>query len=308
MAFWSKKNKEKEEAPVPVKATEPPTGDLPKKSQENTLGRIKHILAVAAGKGGVGKSTVSVNLAQALQSKGFKVGILDADIHGPSVPIMLSVQTPTEMRDSLVVPPISNGIKVISPAMFSSQIAHIMRGPMAGNFIRQLLLQADWGDLDFLIIDYPPGTGDIQLTLSQVCNITAAIIVSTPQDVALADVRKANHMFETLKVPVLGVIETMSWFVCDQCDKKHFIFKKDGAKSFSQTIGVPLLGQIPLDPQITECGDSGQSIVGKYPESNSANAFLEATDSVIHELSHLRRLSQDGLLSFSLKWQEEKRA
>jgi ATP-binding protein involved in chromosome partitioning len=302
MAFWSKK--EKREEPKPLKSV-PPTEKVsaPKKPQENTLGRIKHILAVAAGKGGVGKSTVSVNLAQALKSRGFKVGLLDADIHGPSVPIMMKLATPTEMNGELVVPPLSDGIKVISPAMFSSQIAHIMRGPMAGNFIRQLLLQADWGELDFLIIDYPPGTGDIQLTLSQVCNISAAIIVSTPQDVALADVRKANHMFETLKVPVLGVVETMSWFICDQCEKKHFIFKKDGAKFFAQTIGAPLLGQIPLDPGITECGDSGQSVVSRFPDSASGRAFFDATDAVIQELSHLRKLSQDGLLSFSLKWQ-----
>ena len=314
MAFWSKKKEIENVIPnspvIPSEsrdrlqsATVTPIENQQKKSQENTLGRVKHILAVAAGKGGVGKSTVSVNLASALQSKGFKVGILDADIHGPSVPIMLSVENPTEMRDELIIPPLSNGIKVISPAMFSSQIAHIMRGPMAGNFIRQLLMQADWGELDFLIIDYPPGTGDIQLTLSQVCNITAAIIVSTPQDVALADVRKASNMFETMKVPVLGVIETMSWFACDQCEKKHFIFKKDGAKTFAQHIGSPLLAQIPLDPRITECGDSGQSIVSKYPDSAPAKAFFEATDSVLHELTHLRRVSQEGLLSFSLKWQ-----
>lgn len=300
MAFWSRTEK-KEEALANV--PKPETKTEPKKIQENSLGRIKHILAVAAGKGGVGKSTVSVNLAQSLQVKGFKVGILDADIHGPSVPIMLNVEKPTQMRDDFVVPTQHNGIKIISPALFSSQNAHIMRGPMAGNFIRQLLMQADWGDLDFLIIDYPPGTGDIQLTLSQSCKISAAVIVSTPQDVALADVRKAKHMFETLKVPVLGVVETMSWFLCDGCEKKHYIFKKDGAKSFAEETGLPLLGQIPLDPKITECGDSGQSIVSKHPDSPITRAFSEASDTLLKELSLLEKGDAAGLLSFSLKWQ-----
>jgi len=301
MGFWSKK--EKIEEPKPITHTSPPEASLPKKTQENAFGRVKNIIAVAAGKGGVGKSTVSVNLAQALQMRGLKVGILDADIHGPSVPIMLPVEKPTEMRGDFVVPSTNNGIKVVSPALFSSQTAHIMRGPMAGNFIRQLLMQVDWGDLDFLIIDYPPGTGDIQLTLSQSCNITAAVIVSTPQDVALADVKKASHMFETLKVPVLGVVETMSWFACDGCEKKHFIFKKDGAKSFAQAIGVPLLGQIPLDPRITECGDTGRSVLNVFPESQAAQAFFEIAGSFVNELTYLKRLSQEGLTSFSLKWQ-----
>ncbi len=302
MGFWSKKQVVKKEEPEPLKAMtkEKPA---PPKTQVNTLGNIKYILAVAAGKGGVGKSTISVNLAQALQTKGFKVGLLDADIHGPSVPTMLSVGNPTEMREELVVPPMKDGIKIMSPAMFSSQSAHIMRGPMAGNFIRQLLLQADWGELDFLIIDYPPGTGDIQLTLSQTCNLTAAIIVSTPQDLALSDVRKAVQMFETLKVPVLGVVETMSYFLCDGCEKKHYIFKKDGAKNFALNIGVPLLGEIPLDARLTECGDSGESLVSKYPDSIPGKSFFAISNSIVHELSHLKKLSQEGLLSFSLNWQ-----
>ncbi len=304
--FWSKKESKTE---APKAATPPMTNSVPteKASQAptttNTLGRVKNILAVAAGKGGVGKSTVSVNLAQALQRGGLRVGILDADIHGPSVPIMLSVAAPTEMNGNLIVPPQVDGIKVISPAMFSSQIAHIMRGPMAGNFIRQMLTQTDWGELDFLIIDYPPGTGDIQLTLSQVTNITAAILVSTPQDIALADVRKAAHMFETLKVPILGLIETMSWFTCDQCDKKHYIFKNGGAKNFAEQIGVPFLAHIPLDPKITECGDSGKTVVSTFPQSEVTKAFVQAAQTTIEELAHIRQQSQNGLMSFSLKWQ-----
>ncbi len=216
---------------------------------------------------------------------------------------MLSLPAPSAMQGNLIVPPEVDGIKVISPAMFSSQMAHIMRGPMAGNFIRQLLMQSDWGDLDVLIIDYPPGTGDIQLTLSQVCNITAAVLVSTPQEVALADVRKASHMFETLKVPILGIIETMSWFRCDQCDKQHFIFKKDGAKTFADQMGLPLLAQIPLDAAITECGDSGKTLVSTFPDSIAARAFFSAAQATLQELAFLRQQTQEGLLSFSLKWQ-----
>lgn len=299
MAFWSKKKELKQEDP-PQQAPKPANT----KGQTQALGRVQNILAVAAGKGGVGKSTVSIQLAEALQGQGYKIGILDADIHGPSVPIMLSCARPSEMREELIVPPTHNGIKIISPAMFSSQGAHIMRGPMAANFVRQLLSQTDWGELDVLIIDYPPGTGDIQLTLSQSCNITAALMVSSPQELALADVRKACQMFETLKVPLLGFVETMSWFVCDSCEKKHFIFKNGGVNRLAQETGVPLLGQIPLHPHITESGDSGQSLLELHPKSPETEAFLELSEAVMKELKLLKHLRKDGLASFSLKWQE----
>ncbi len=308
MGFWSNKAKNEKNVEVPVTKTPaaaPANTDKLTASpvSTNAIAGIKKIIAIASGKGGVGKSTVAVNLAKALEMRGNRVGLLDADIHGPSLPLMLSTTNPTEMNDKLLVPPISENMKVISSAMFSSQGAHIMRGPMAANFIRQLLTQVDWGDLDFLIIDYPPGTGDIQLTLSQVCNITAAVIVSSPQDIALTDVRKACQMFETLKVPILGVIETMSWFQCDQCDKKHFIFKKDGGRQLAQQLGVPLLAQIPLDPAITEHGDSGKSFVSQVTKSPAALAFSQAADSSLAELKILQEQTQNGLVSFSLKWQ-----
>lgn len=296
--FWSKKKVEAEKiAPIEEKKQINPQPTL------NGAAGVKNILAVAAGKGGVGKSTVSVNLAKTLQLQGFKVGILDADLHGPSIPIMLSVMAPTEMRGQLIVPPMQEGIKIISASMFSSQSAHIMRGPMAGNFIRQLLIQTDWGSLDYLIIDYPPGTGDIQLTLSQSCNLSGAILVSSPQEVALADVRKAYAMFETMRVPVLGIVETMSWFSCDACEKKHFIFKKEGGKNLANELGLPLLAQIPLDPRITEAGDSGTSFVQSNPESTLFKSFFSLGEEIQKELSHLQYLSKEGLLNFSLKWQ-----
>lgn len=308
MGFWSSKTKkEKSVAPeikeAPRSPVETPASKSTGANGANAIAGIKRIIAVASGKGGVGKSTVAINLAKSLEMKGFRVGILDADVHGPSLPLMLTASNPTEMRDQLLVAPISENMKVISSAMFSSQKAHIMRGPMAANFIRQLLMQVDWGNLDFLIIDYPPGTGDIQLTLSQSCNITAAVIVSSPQEVALADVRKACQMFETLKVPILGLIETMSWFECDQCDKKHFIFKKDGGRQLAQQLGVPLLAQIPLDPSITEHGDSGKSFVSQITKSPAALAFAKATDASLVELKNLQEQTQNGLVSFSLKWQ-----
>lgn len=298
MAFCSKNDKPVqtgvEQAPAPLTKTE----------AVNPLAKVKNIIAVASGKGGVGKSTVAVNLAKTLEYKGFRVGILDADILGPSVPIMLKLPIPIRMNGQLVVPPQHQGTKVVSAAMFAPPgRANIMRGPMAGNFVRQLLLQVDWGDLDYLIIDYPPGTGDIQLSLSQACPMTAAILVSTPQNVALADVEKAAQMFETLKLPILGIVETMSWFVCDECEKKHFIFKQGGGESFARKHGLPLLGHIPLDPSLTEASDSGEPILNRAEHSASARAFLETTDRILGELSALHTQKNDGLLSFSLTWQ-----
>ncbi|MBI2602504.1 MAG: Mrp/NBP35 family ATP-binding protein [Deltaproteobacteria bacterium] len=299
MAFWSKRQTEHVISPQP----QTPTESVPAESV-NPLAKIDKIIAIASGKGGVGKSTVAVNLAKALEQKGARVGLLDADVMGPSVPIMLKLPTPTRMNGKLVVPPQHGNTKVMSSAMFAPQgRANIMRGPMAGNFVRQLLLQVDWGELDYLIIDYPPGTGDIQLSLSQTSPMTAAILVSTPQDIALADVGKAAQMFETLKLPVLGVVETMSWFVCDQCEKRHFIFKQGGAETFAKRLGIPLLGQIPLDPALTECSDSGEPIVTRMGNSPSAQAFYEAADKILGELSVLQEQKHDGLLSFSLTWQ-----
>lgn len=307
MAFWNRKSKKSAESPkaAPKVTSESPKQTVPPAPEENTLSQVQNIIAVAAGKGGVGKSTVSVNLAYALKEQGYKVGILDTDLYGPSVPIMVQVDFPTEMRGHLIVPPQKDGIKIISPSMFSAQKANIMRGPMAANFIRQLLKQSDWGALDYLILDYPPGTGDIQLTLSQSCNITAALVVCTPQEVAIADAQKAAQMFGTLKVPILGILETMSWFVCDGCEKKHFIFKEKGGIRLAQELGVPLLGQIPLDPKLTECGDAGTPFLKENSQSAAGQAFQTAASSFTEEVKNVRNFQKLGLSSFTLKWQKE---
>jgi ATP-binding protein involved in chromosome partitioning len=248
-----------------------------------------------------------VNLAYALASMGKQVGLLDADIYGPSLPLMTGAGKPQEMMGELVVPPLHNGIKMISVAMFASTgSAQIMRGPMAGNMVKQFLTNVAWGSLDYLLIDYPPGTGDIQLTISQVASLSAAVIVTSPQEVALIDVRKAIAMFSTLKVPVLGVVETMSYFVCDGCDKKHFIFHQGGGNKLAQECGIPLLGSIPLSAEITASGDCGTPLTSISPLSPAAQAYLDAGAKMVEELAVLNQHASLALTSFTLHWKQEK--
>jgi ATP-binding protein involved in chromosome partitioning len=270
------------------------------------LAHVKSIIAVASGKGGVGKSTTAINIARALAKRGAKVGVMDADVYGPSIPHVTKVASPTEMRGNLMVPPMKDGIKMVSVSMFASAgTAQILRGPMAGNVAKQFLTQVEWGELDYLIIDYPPGTGDIQLTISQTAPVTGAIIVTTPQEMALIDVRKAISMFETLKVPVLGVIENMSYFLCDGCDKKHFIFGKGGGKKISEQYGIPLLGEIPMDQKVVEGCDNAESLFDATTLSSVAIAFQEATDRTIRELAIMQNKAVDRLDSFHLTWQKK---
>jgi ATP-binding protein involved in chromosome partitioning len=268
-----------------------------------SLGKVRNIIAVASGKGGVGKSTTAVNLAYALAKAGSKVGILDADIYGPSIPLMTKVGNPTESVGNMVSPPEVEGIKIISVSMFgSSNKATILRGPMAAQIIKQFLSQVAWGELDYLIIDYPPGTGDIQLTLSQAAPITGAVIVTTPQEVALIDVRKAINMFETLKVPVLGVVETMSYFVCDGCDKKHYIFRQGGGARVAGEHGLPMLGEIPMDANVTTGSDEGSPVVLNNPDSPAAKAYTAAAGQTAAQLSILNQADTGVLTQFSLEW------
>jgi ATP-binding protein involved in chromosome partitioning len=265
---------------------------------------VKNIIAVASGKGGVGKSTTAVNLAFALRQSGAKVGLLDADVYGPSIPKMIKIDTKAEVAEgNIIVPPESGGIKLISVGMFNDgDKAAILRGPMAAGLIKQFLTQVAWGDLDYLIIDYPPGTGDIQLTISQTAPITGAVIVTTPQEVSLLDVRKAISMFKTLKVPVLGVIETMSYFVCDGCDKKHYLFNQGGGERLVREFGVPLLAAIPVDPAVSKGGDEGKPHVSTFPDSATAKSYKQAAGSVAQQIAILSSTDDGGLTSFSLTW------
>ncbi len=234
--------------------------------EKTALSKVKHIIAVASGKGGVGKSTVSANLAVALARANKRVGLVDADIYGPSVPMMFGTgdeQPGSFERDGkMVMVPIEKyGIKLLSIGFFvDANRPLIWRGPMATSALNQLMNDALWGELDFLVVDMPPGTGDIQLTLAQSFNVSGAVIVTTPQQVAFADVRRAAMMFneEALQVPILGLVENMAYFVPDDMpEKKYYIFGKETGKKFAEELNVPLLGQIPMVERIAECGDQG---------------------------------------------------
>jgi len=243
--------------------------EAPKPKQAPVLEKVKNIIAVSSGKGGVGKSTISSNLAVALGMLGYKVGLLDADIHGPSIPKMFGVEdAQPEILDidgRHVISPIEKyGIKLLSIGFFvDPQVALVWRGPVASNALKQLITDTDWGELDYFVMDLPPGTGDIHLTLVQTTGITGAIVVSTPQEVALADARKGINMYmgEKVNVPVLGLVENMAWFTpAELPDNKYYIFGKDGGKRLAEELNIPLLGQIPLVQSIRECGDAGRPI------------------------------------------------
>ncbi len=256
------------------------------------LAKIKNIVAVASGKGGVGKSTVAANLAIALAKQGFKTGIMDADIYGPSIPLMFDVldakpKVKDENGQQWVIPVENYGVKVLSIGFFvDPSQALIWRGPMASNALKQLLNETDWGELDYLVIDLPPGTGDIQLTLAQDFNITGIVVVTTPQEVALADARKALSMFDTekIRIPVLGLVENMSYFTpAELPDNKYYIFGREGGKKLAETAGVPLLGEIPLVQSICESGDEGAPITlnESSPISEAFMQLAKNTDAVI---------------------------
>lgn len=248
----------------------------PQQQQQNiTLPNIKYKIAVASGKGGVGKSTVATNLAISLASAGSAVGLLDADAYGPSIPTMMGIQEqPKTSPERKIIPLVRHDIKLMSIGfMVPEEQAMIWRGPMLHGAIRQLLGDVDWGELDYLIIDLPPGTGDVALSLTQALPLTGALIVTTPQDVALADVRRGVAMFERLGVPILGIIENMSYFLCPHCNEKTEIFRADGGKNTSERFGVTFLGQIPLDAEVCTAGDIGVPIVAGHPESPQSEAF-----------------------------------
>lgn len=223
---------------------------------------VKNTIAVASGKGGVGKSTVSVNLAVALAKEGAKVGLVDADIYGPSIPLMMGVNGRPSMRNQKLLPMENHGVKVMSIGFLVDPMqAVIWRGPMVSGAVKQFLTDVEWGDLDYLVIDLPPGTGDIQLTLVQTIPLTGAVIVTTPQDISLADARKGYVMFEKVQVPVLGLIENMSYYVCSHCGQREEIFDNGGGRRAAEELGIPFLGDIPIVTNIRRSGDTGMPIV-----------------------------------------------
>jgi len=234
-----------------------------------SLKDIKKIIAIASGKGGVGKSTVAANLAMATALEGKAVGLLDADLYGPSMGLMFGL-------NSEVMPSTSHGVKVASIAQLSpAEKANAWRGPRAASLINSLLNVVEWENLDVLFIDMPPGTGDVQLSIIQGCKLSGAIMVSTPQEVALADCVKGIDLFNELKVPILGLIENMSSFICDKCEKEHFIFGKDGAKNLAEKMGIPFLGQIPIEASLMEGGEKGLPAVLANPNCTGARVFGE---------------------------------
>src|SRR5438105_4343610 len=247
-------------------------------SMDELLPGVKNIIAVASGKGGVGKTTVAVNLALALAKSGAKVGLLDADIYGPSVPLMLGLKASPEVINNKIQPPVSEGIKVISMGFFyeQSQQAGIYRGPIISGIVKQFLTDVNWGDLDYLIIDLPPGTGDAPLTIAQTIPITGILIVTTPQEVAMNVAVKAIGMFNKLNVPIIGVIENMSYLMCPNCNERIYLFGHGGGKKISEEFSIPFIGESPLHPQISQGSDTGKPAVLSDPESIQATAFSRA--------------------------------
>jgi ATP-binding protein involved in chromosome partitioning len=259
--------------------------DLNKEVTVLNLKKVKHIIAVGSGKGGVGKSTVSANLAAALKSKGFNVGLVDTDVYGPSVGKLFGYDGAVELtqhRRGIIAPIISHGIKLMSFSfMLHPEQALIWRGPLLNNAVHQLLFEIEWGELDYLIVDLPPGTGDVQLSLAQMTNLTGAIVVSTPQSVAILDAQRAITMFRQVGVPVIGLIENMSEFICPKCGHVSHIFSKAGVQKISEAERFPLLGSVPLMTEIMESGEAGLPIVLKEPQGAVAQAYYKIAESLV---------------------------
>jgi ATP-binding protein involved in chromosome partitioning len=250
---------------------------------------VRHAVAVASGKGGVGKSTVAVNLAAALAARGSRTGLLDADIYGPSVPIMLGLRAARpEVWDGKLVPVERFGIRMMSVGFLTGEETPVIwRGPLVAKLVRQFLEDVSWGELDYLIVDLPPGTGDAQLTLTQAAPLAGAVIVTTPQPVALEDVRRSVRMFEKVNVPVLGIVENMATFVCSGCGMRHDLFAHGGGAAAARDFEVPFLGEIPIVSRIREGGDAGVPVVVSHPDGPEAQAFFTLAGEVARRLSIL---------------------
>lgn len=254
---------------------------------DELLPGVRNIVAVASGKGGVGKTTVSVNLSLALAQTGAKVGLLDADIYGPSVPLMMGLKASPEVVNNKIQPPEIDGVKVISMGFFyeQSQQAGIYRGPIVSGIVKQFLTDVNWGELDYLIIDLPPGTGDAPLTIAQTIPITGILIITTPQDVAMNVAVKAIGMFNKLNVPIIGVVENMSYLQCPHCNEQIHLFGQGGGKKISDDFKIPFIGEIPLHPGIREGSDRGKPSVASEPDSVQSHAFSKAAKVVAGRIS-----------------------
>ena len=273
-------------ASVAIEMTARVTASRPILGNKGVIPGVKNVIAVSSGKGGVGKSTVAVNLACALQKTGARVGILDADVYGPNVPLMLGVSGQPAVVDKKIVPFERHGLQVMSMALLVAEDQPVIwRGPMLHSAVRQFLFDVAWHDLDYLVVDLPPGTGDAQLSLSQQAHLMGAVIVTTPQDVSVLDVKKAIRMFQTVNVPILGVVENMAWFTPPGQTEKYRLFGEGGGAKIEREFGVPLLGQIPIEVAVREGGDGGRPIVVAAPESASAKALAEIAGKVAQRIS-----------------------
>ncbi len=267
---------------VNVALTSENHSSIPDKTEKRFQIDAKDIIAIASGKGGVGKSTFAVNLAVAMSQLGKKIGILDADIYGPSIPRMMGISgRPEASKNKKLIPLESYGIKCMSIGfLVSVDTPTIWRGPMVMKALEQMFNGVEWGQLDYLIIDLPPGTGDAQLTLAQSSKLSGSVIVSTPQDVALNDARKGINMFKRVDVPVIGLVENMSYFICNNCDEKHYIFSHEGAKKEAEKFQIPFLGSIPIDKDLRVQSDEGRPACIDKPDSNIAKQYLEIAKSI----------------------------
>jgi ATP-binding protein involved in chromosome partitioning len=277
------------------------------KNSLNHLAKMQAVIAIAAGKGGVGKSTVTVNLALALQGQGYQVGIMDTDLYGPSIRKMLPEDRLPTQKGSLIQPALCRGIKMISMAYFRKEgEATAVRAPIANSLIAHFIKNVQWGVLDFLLVDFPPGTGDIQLTLSQQAHLMGAIMVTTPQEVALLDVRKAMSLFEQVKVPIMGVVENMSYYQATPQAEPVYLFGRGGGERLASETGVPFLGHIPLDPTVCACGDQGQSLFALDLQSQRpiTQAFQQLAKQLKDQVDVLKMEKEQGLGTFELVWKE----
>ncbi len=258
--------------------------------QKDLLPGIKNVIIVASGKGGVGKSTVAINLAASLAQRGAVTGLLDADLYGPSIPMMMGVTTTPEVVQvdgkEMMVPVPAHGVGLISIGFFIDPAqAVVWRGPMLHKALEQFLGDVQWGEMDYLVVDVPPGTGDIHISFSQFVRAAGAVLVTTPQNVALSDVIRGRSMYNSIHVPILGLVENMSYFVCDECHKEHDIFSRGGGAKAAEKLEVPFLGEIPLITGIRESCDDGEPIVIREPEGEAAAAFAKIVDGIVGQVA-----------------------